>query len=45
MTKTNKLRYKRIIQHALKYAITFDLRHWYEIQHYWYMKRFTDVID
>ncbi len=34
------IRYSRITKHLFKYLMTKDIIHWYEVQHYWYMKTF-----
>lgn len=45
MTKTNRIRYTRIVRHFLMYFITLNIEHRYEIGHYYYMKRFSDIKD
>ncbi len=31
---------ERIVIHFLSYLLTGDIEHWYEVQHYFYMKKF-----
>lgn len=33
-------RFRRIIIHATKYILTDNKSHWYEDEHYYYMKKF-----
>ena len=34
------LRFRRIVIHAIKYILTGNKVHWYEVEHYYYMKKF-----
>jgi len=34
------LRHRRILKHSVFYLLTFDMKHKYESEHYYYMKRF-----
>jgi hypothetical protein len=37
--RTKFIRYKRIVYHYLAFLITKDIRHFYEVGHYYYMKK------
>lgn len=41
--KTKYIRYSRIIKHLIQYTYTLKIKYLYEIQHYYYMKRFTNI--
>ncbi len=41
--KTKYIRYIRIVKHLIIFVITANRSHRYEIDHYWYMKRFRDI--
>ncbi len=43
--RTKAIRYRRIVKHTFMYLITFNKIHWYEVEHYYYMKRFSDIKD
>lgn len=43
MIRTKYIRYTRIIKHLIYYLITNNIIYKYEIQHYYYMKRFSNI--
>lgn len=41
--KTIYIRYSRILKHLALYVFTFSAENHYEIMHYFYMKKFSDI--
>lgn len=41
--KTKYIRYTRIIKHSIMYVLTFNIEHYYEVTHYYYMKKFNNI--
>jgi hypothetical protein len=40
---TNYIRYTRMARHYVIHALTGDMEHFYEIDHYRYMKKFSNI--
>lgn len=43
LIKTKYIRYTRIIKHTIQYLYTGNVLYWQEVQHYYYMKYFTNI--
>lgn len=41
--KTICIRIKRIIKHSIQYLFTRNLIYKYEVEHYWYITKFTNI--
>ena len=41
--KTKYIRYSRIIKHSIQYLLTGNIIYWYEVTHYYYMKKFSNI--